>query len=421
MNSTMPEVRRAGSGALSPPAPGPDGLGAVLPQAPDAAMVRRLLISLIRAEARRGRNQILPEAAFTGDPRIDEEGLGFDSLARLDLIGAVRDFFDLSRTGIEDYVYVEPTLQGWIDRIMQHFDLLAARSETAQAVFRTSGSTGTPKPIPHPWPKLMREAASMARDQGLVPAPGGAVIGLVPAHHLFGCLFTALLPELAGAALRDLTAAPPASALRTAQPGDLIIATPHLWAHLGAAGAFPPGLRGVSSGAPMPDALWHSLLAAGLEDLTEVYGASETGGIGLRRAPGAAFTLLPFLSRSADDGISDGPAPLPLQDRLRWTGPVRFVIEGRLDQALQVGGVNVRLGHVKSVLEAEPGVEALALRLGGDRLKAFVVCAADAEAGLEARLRARAEAGLDAPARPQHYRFGRALPLTREGKARDWD
>ena len=416
----MPELRRAGPGALPQPASGAVGGDLDLPQAPDAAMLRHLLISLIRAEARRGRNQILPAAAFAGDPRIDEDGLGFDSLARLDLIGAVRDFFDLSRTGIEDYVYIEPTLQGWTDRILQHFDLLAARGETAQAVFRTSGSTGTPKPIPHPWPKLMREAASMARDQGLVPAPGGAVLGLVPAHHLFGCLFTALLPGLAGVPLRDLTAAPPASALSVAKPGDLIIATPHLWAHLGKAGPFPPGLRGVSSGAPMPDALWHGLLAAGLEDLTEVYGASETGGIGLRSAPGAAFTLLPFLSRSAGDRIADGPDPLPLQDRLRWTGPRRFVLEGRLDQAVQVGGVNVRLDHVKTVLAAEPGVDAIALRLGGDRLKAFVVCTAAAEADLEARLRARAEAGLDAPARPQHYRFGRALPLSREGKAQDW-
>ncbi len=417
----MPEVLRAGSDAFPQPVLGSEGTCLALPQAPDAAMVRRLLISLIRAEARRGRNQILPETAFADDPRIDEEGLGFDSLARLDLIGAVRDFFDLSRTGIEDYVYVEPTLQGWIDRIVQHFDLLAARDETAWAVFRTSGSTGTPKPIPHPWPKLMREAASMARDQGLVPAPGGNVIGLVPAHHMFGCLFTALLPELAGVALRDLTAAPPASALRAARPGDLIIATPHLWAHLCEAGRFPPGLRGVSSGAPMPEDLWHKLLAAGLEQLTEVYGASETGGIGLRTSPGAAFTLLPFLSRAADDRISDGPDPLPLQDRLRWTGPVRFVLDGRLDQAVQVGGVNVRLGHVKSVLAAEPGVEAIALRLGGERLKAFVVCTADAEVDLETRLRARAEAELDAPARPQNYRFGRALPLTREGKAQDWD
>nr|WP_283234940.1 4-coumarate--CoA ligase [Rhodobacter capsulatus] len=417
----MPEVLRAGPDAFPQPAPGPDERALAPPQAPDAAMVRRLLISLIRAEARRGRNQILPEAAFADDPRIDEDGLGFDSLARLDLIGAVRDFFDLSRTGIEDYVYVEPTLQGWIDRIMQHFDLLAARSETAQAVFRTSGSTGAPKPIPHPWPKLMREAACMARDQGLVPAPGGTVIGLVPAHHLFGCLFTALLPELAGVALQDLTAAPPASALRGTRPGDLLIATPHLWAHLLAAGPFPPGLRGVSSGAPMPDALWRNLLAAGLDALTEVYGASETGGIGLRTTPGAAFTLLPFLSRTADDGISDGPTPLRLQDRLCWTGPARFVLDGRRDQAVQVGGVNVSVGHVSAVLQAEPGVEALALRLGGDRLKAFVVCAAEAEAALETRLRARAEAELDAPARPQHYRFGRALPLSREGKAQDWD
>lgn len=401
------------------------GGGVPLPAVPSGPMLRRLLISLIRAEAKRGRKLILPETAFAGDPRIDEEGLGFDSLARLDVIGAVRDFFDLSRSGIEDYVYIEPTLQGWLDRIAQHFDLLEARGETAQAVFHTSGSTGAPKPIPHTWPSLLREAASMAFDQALVPAPGGAVLGLVPAHHIFGCLFTALLPELAGVRLVDFSAAPPAAALRAARPGDLIVATPHLWGHLLTAAplptGLPPGLRGVTSGAPMPEPLWRDLLAAGLVELTEVYGSSETGGIGLRRAPGAEFTLLPFLTRNAEGAICDGTQPLPLQDKLRWTGPVTFTLEGRIDRAVQVGGVNVALDHVRGVLEAESGVVALALRPGKTRLRAFVVCDEGIEADLEPRLRARAERDLAAPARPQDYTFGRALPLSREGKLQDWD
>ena len=395
---------------------GGDGLAA-----PDHAMIRRLLVSLIRAEARQRRGQILPSAAFDGNPSIDEDGLGFDSLARLDLIGAVRDFFDLARTGIEDYVYIEPRLDGWIDRIAQHFTLLEARGEAAMAVFQTSGSTGTPQRIARDWAKLLREARGMAFDQGLVPHPGGAVIGLVPAHHLFGCLFTAILPSLAQTALRDLSASPPAAALRVAQAGDLLVATPHLWRLLLQSGPFPAGLRGVSSGAPMPEPLWQDLLAAGLVELAEIYGASETGGVGIRKAPGTAFTLLPFLCRAEDGRIHEAGSPLPVQDRLDWIGPDRFRLQGRVDRAVQVGGVNVSLDHVAKVLRQVPGVDDLSVRPGAQRLKAFIVCSEEAEPGLDLALRQKADAELEAPARPQTYRFGRGLPLSREGKLQDWD
>jgi hypothetical protein len=70
---------------------------------------------------------------------------------------------------------------------------------------------------------------------------------------------------------------------------------------------------------------------------------------------------------------------LPLQDRLEWIDGEHFVPNGRIDQAVQVGGTNVFPAYVAEVLAMHPGVAQCAVRLmrpdEGTRLKAFVVAA----------------------------------------------
>jgi 4-coumarate--CoA ligase len=115
---------------------------------------------------------------------------------------------------------------------------------------------------------------------------------------------------------------------------------------------------------------------------------------------------------------------LALPDRLTWIGTREFRLGGRLDDSVKIAGTNVAPAAIVRVLTRVRGVAEMAVRLDGDRLKAFVVPDAssppDDLATLEHRLRRVAARNLAAPARPARYTFGPALPRTATGKLADW-
>jgi 4-coumarate--CoA ligase (photoactive yellow protein activation family) len=178
--------------------------------------------------------------------------------------------------------------------------------------------------------------------------------------------------------------------------------------------------------------LANSLLAQGLARLTQVYGSSETAGIGTRHAALAPYELMPFWTRDDSDDTQllrskpDGSVCVhPIQDRLAWQGAREFRVCGRLDEAVQVGGTNVFPSQVRQVLLGCPQVADAAVRpmaaAEGSRLKAFIVpvLGADLDA-LRIQLWAWADAHLRAPARPKAYSLGERLPRNAMGKPADW-
>ena len=115
-----------------------------------------------------------------------------------------------------------------------------------------------------------------------------------------------------------------------------------------------------------------------------------------------------------------------LPDRMEWLDEHRYHVYGRLDGAVQVGGVNVFPTRVAEVLRKHPGVAEVAVRLmlpsEGVRLKAFVMAhdpAADHDL-LRRELEVLAAEELSTPERPRAYSFGSALPTGPMGKAADW-
>jgi 4-coumarate--CoA ligase len=402
--------------------------------------IRRLLFSLIKAEQdrleREGRlsapQRLEARLGPRLDPRIgaaeqdtwgtlmiDEEGLGFDSLARLDLVMCVNRFFDLSSTGIEDYLLVHRGLSDWVSLVGQHLEMVGT---AAQVTFSSSGSTGPQTHSPHGLAALDSEVA--AHLQG--PLAGwdrtGRILCPLPVHHIYGFLWGVLLPARAGAGAIDLPSGLPGPVLRSARAGDLVLSTPFGWSRLAAAGrALPEGVTGVSSGGPTTPETWQAARQLGLARLIEVYGSSETAGLGWRDDPEQPLTLFSDI-RHTDQGLMRPRSPSPsltLQDHLDWVDSTRFHVRGRKDCVVQVGGVNVSLDHVRQHLCALPGVADAAVRLDGERIKSFVVSdAADTET-LERALRRHLHS-LPAPARPDRFTFGRALPRSDTGKLRDW-
>lgn len=367
----------------------------------------------------------LPERPWSPDLALNEQGLGLDSLERLSVASALSEALHLHESGLEDLLLVRQTLGEWLEVLadgLAEFD--------ARLTFRTSGSSGSAKPCVHDLASLQQEVDHLAT----LTAGARRVLAAVPAHHIYGFLFTVLLPARLGCeTVLDVRRQTPQGLVQLLRPGDLLISHPAHWALVARhAGRLPAGVHGVTSTAPCPDAVALDLEAMGLASLTQVYGSSETAGIGTRTAAGAPYRLMPFWSRDPADSarlLRTTPlgevCPHPIQDRLEWPTALEFRVCGRLDEAVQVGGTNVFPSQVRQVLLSHPQVADAVVRLmapeEGVRLKAFVVPAPGVDlASLRDDLWRWSEARLSAPARPKAYTMGDGLPRNAMGKLSDW-
>lgn len=386
----------------------------------------RVVASLLADEIARLRGK--PPAAhatalWTVDTTLEDD-LGLDSLARLDVAARVNQFFHLHEVGIEDYLLMEPTIGGWVgivDKSLAH--------SFERITFQTSGSTGAPKPCTHQLAHLSAEVDALAE----LFAGVTQVVAFVPSHHIYGFLFTVLLPARLKVPVLDARALSAGALRASAADAALWVATPHLWTYLATSlPVFPHGVRGVTSTAPMPADLARRLAAQGLVELTEVYGSSETAGIGWRREPGGFFHLFPQWTRAptGDALLRAGDTePTPLMDAVEWQGARALRPTGRRDGAVQIGGVNVFPERIAATLAEHEGVAACHVRAfaaSGDharlRLKAFVVPALGYldTAALEQALTAWAQARLAPLERPVSFTFGPEPPRNTMGKLTDW-
>lgn len=366
------------------------------PPAPlPAARLADAVLDLMRAELslqRRGAEGPWPEQAPMTVP-LGTGGLAADSLERTWLALAVHHFFTLEGTAWEDKVLPART-------VGEVAEIGAARLAVPQGAaisFATSGSTGAPKRVRHALADLAAEAAQLA---ALLPGRR-RVVRLVPAHHIYGFLFTVLLPQVLDVPVVEARRGGVGPLPGRLAAGDLVVGFPLVWAQAArywTPGALPPDVTLVTSTAPCPPETVAALHAAGAARVVEVYGASETGGVGWRDEAAAPFRPLPHLARCGD-GLSRDGRPLPLQDRLVWEAE-GFRVAGRLDGAVQVGGVNVRTAAVRDRLVALPGVVAAEVTPvktpGGLRLAAVLTVAPATE---EAAVRAAVDA-LPAAERP---------------------
>lgn len=390
----------------------------------DGDAVARFVGDLVAHELSRLRpGAALPPRPWPADQSLTDGNLACDSLELLNLATALAEALEMHRSGLEDYLLARRTLADWGEAAGASLERFSS-----EIAFRTSGSTGAPKTVKHALADLIQEVEAHAQ----LLDGRRRVLSAVPAHHIYGFLWTVLLPQALGAEAVDVRGRSPAGVGAMVREGDLIIGHPTFWsAFVRAAGRPPPGAMGVTSTAPCPPETARAALACGLSGFIEIYGSSETAGVGWRSDPDTPFRLLPYwrpgetpltIHRLAADG-SVRQAEVP--DRLAWVADRCFQLEGRTDDAVQVAGHNVFPAAVRARLLQHPLVRDAAVRLmrpsEGERLKAFIVpteAAVDA-AGLARELIAWCNA-LSAPERPKAFNFGAELPRNPLGKLADW-
>jgi 4-coumarate--CoA ligase (photoactive yellow protein activation family) len=389
--------------------------------------IKTILEDLLRAElanARAGDVAGVPPGPWSDDLTIDGDGLGSDSLERLRLAGAVNEMFHIHETGIEDSLLVERRFGDWVDLVARCW-----QSNPARLSFRTSGSTGKPKRCTHSFASLhaeVQEHATRLRPRRIFSA--------VPAHHIYGFLFTVLLPAEVGCPVLDIRRnLPPVDAFR---PGDVIVAFPDHWHFMLRSLDHLPDVTGVTSTAPMPTDLACDLSANGLRRLVEIYGASETAGIAWRDDPHGPFQLLDHWAVADTVEIGGAARPLPLigRDGRQVTTPDEvvlltlrsFTVRRRADGAVQIGGVNVFPKHVAETLAQHPMIAQARVRPSqldeGGRLKALIV-PRDITAPVDELRRTVQDwmaTHLTAAERPRSLTFAVCLPKGALGKDSDW-
>lgn len=218
-----------------------------------------------------------------------QDDIGLDSIEIMELAAYFHGKFHMMELGTDVYLLSSRNVEDWLTRIHQ-----AANDFDLPITFFTSGSTGEPKACLHHKEWLLQECASwMAILQNT-----NKFWGSVSPRHIYGFIFTLLLPDQLGCPMERLTKENLISFVREAEKGDVFIGFPDLYQFLvNSFTKLPSGITAISSTAKLPLSTGQRLLAHEI-DVMEIYGSSETGGIGYRMFPENTYTLLPFWERS---------------------------------------------------------------------------------------------------------------------------
>jgi acyl-CoA synthetase (AMP-forming)/AMP-acid ligase II len=307
---------------------------------------------------------------------------------------------------------------------------LALSANELAAVVYTSGSQGAPVAHGKTLGQLLGEAETLAACFALA---GRTVLSSAPCHHIYGLLFGVLVPLIAGGRLSRATPLYPAEVVAAARElGAEVWVTvpPHLRAFADTDVApLRTFARVFSSGGPVPPAVLAALVAGGVP-LVQVFGSTETGGIGHRAGDEAAWRPLPGVRVGVAGENADlltvespwlppaGPRPLVTQDRVRLAplgdGAVSFVHVGRADTVVKVGGRRVDLGDLEARLRQIPGVDnarVVAVDTASAHGVELWAALESADSSLTpADVRRQLSRSLDAVSLPRRMRVVRALP-----------
>ncbi|HLT38622.1 MAG TPA: AMP-binding protein, partial [Enhygromyxa sp.] len=318
----------------------------------------------------------------------------------------------------------------------------------------TSGSTGEHQRHPKTAGQLFAEALVLAERFGLAAGSDGSgagvrVVATVPSHHIYGLLFSVLVPLVSGGSfLREtpLHAGVVRAALEETR-ADVLVSVP---AHLRALrildpGQLPPLSRVFSSGAPLPPETARMLYQRFQLAVTEVLGSTETGGIASRvcgpelvesdaesdSSVALPWMPLPHVKIDVDEQgrllvdspflPPDGPRPWVTADRIELIeqlGAGCFRHLGRVDGVVKVGGKRVSLAEIERRLLEIPGVEdAAATVVSVDGARGQETVALVVAPGLSPEfLRAELRRWLDPVVIPRRLRLVDALPREQSGK-----
>jgi acyl-coenzyme A synthetase/AMP-(fatty) acid ligase len=240
----------------------------------------------------------------------------------------------------------------------------------------TSGTTGAMTK----WPKTRAELLGEAQALGELfhVKPGDKIVGTVPPGHIYGLLFTIVLPLMRGASFSRDTPLHSESVARCVRQNvaNILVTTPVQLRSLAAlpAGSLAGLERVFSSTGPLPDSVARSFSERFQLPVTEILGSTETGGIATRvREAGESMPWRPFdgvrVAMNAEGRLvvdspfvhGDLPRPFETADLIDMNADGTFEHLGRSDGIVKIGGRRISITEVEECLRQEPDVNDVAV------------------------------------------------------------
>ncbi|MET0389209.1 MAG: AMP-binding protein [Polyangiales bacterium] len=311
--------------------------------------------------------------------------------------------------------------------------LRAIPAERPILTIYTSGSTGTPTACRKTAAQLLGEGATLQRTFQLTRE--SCVLATVPAHHIYGLLFTILLPLAAGARfVRETPGLTPViEDNATRYRADVLISVPpHLRVLAESQLTSLASVKRVfSSGAPLADVTAHTLHRRFDVDVIEVLGSTETGGFAYRHADadGARFRPFPGVVIRADADqqlLLSSPLlaagldqPLSCPDRVELLHDGSFRHLGRSDGVVKIGGTRLSLPELEARVRQLSGVQdvaAMAVDAGNGRGQEVWLVVATERGQELTTLRSELLRYYEPVLLPRRIRFTDLLPRESTGK-----
>lgn len=250
------------------------------------------------------------------------------------------------------------------------------------AEFFTSGSTGTPVSVPKTANQLFAEANYLVRRFEVTR--DDVIVSSVPSRHVYGFLFSVMVPMVSQCLVVDERPQYPASVGHscTTNGATIFVSTPAQLRVI-AGHVLLPSVRIVfSSGAALQPETRRALETDGLL-ACEIFGSTETGGIATREAEGPWTPFEVCEVQQTDDGHLSVKSPfLEVPDEFYVCNDLievegdHFHALGRSDDIIKVGGKRVSMAFIKDTILKQPGVDDCAILVQEHeriRLHAFVV------------------------------------------------
>ncbi len=318
--------------------------------------------------------------------------------------------------------------------------------EETRLVIFTSGSTGQPKPIEKRLIQFQLEITVLEKQWGQ-RLGGSEVLATVSHQHIYGLLFRVLWPLSAGRCFHSPIYINPETLINAIQTGAAYwVASP---AHLKRLDQNSPwdGIAGLtaifSSGGALHEAARQQINVYSGQQVIEIYGSSETGGIGWRQYD-TAWQLFDGMRLSYTDGtwrlhspyLQIPPTPFlqrggggdfQLDDQISLQDDGRFILHGRLDRIVKIEEKRLSLSELERRLTDTPLVaDAFTVTIAKSRdvVGAAVVLT---EAGFEylktagrnaliRHMRTLLYQWFDAVVLPRKWLLLDSMPLTAQGK-----
>jgi len=305
--------------------------------------------------------------------------------------------------------------------------------DTPCIFLQTGGTTGKPRLWQKTAGNLLDEVARHVH--ALQIQPDDHIVATVSPHHIYGLMFSVMLPLVSHATVERVSPFfPQEIALRIEETSaTILVSTP---AHLRALASSLTSrhqLRLVlSSGAPLSAADAASFFArTGLWPL-EIYGSTETGGIAVRRQDGAeaCWAPLPGVSCRVEgdvlrvrspyvspDAGKDKDGFFTTADRAQKRPNGSFELLGRADGVVKVGGKRVALPDIESIIVALDRVQdAVVMALPSESGRGQEIVALVASDRLASDITRELREKLPSPSWPRRLRCVAAIPTTSVGK-----